>query len=175
MVTGNLTRRSGLRALLCANSVQVATESLFSSIKMVGATGFEPATSWSQTTRSSQAELRPVRSITIANAGLLVQAKRIEEGLDILGREGRTAAEHHHLVEPTPRQIDPHPHDRVTGLLDDQLAARMSAKLDRFLGPELAARAVDGAIAGMIEPLLDRLRVHLREIGIADDKDRLIR
>src|SRR5580698_886049 len=28
--------------------------------QMVGATGFEPATSWSQTTRSSQAELRPV-------------------------------------------------------------------------------------------------------------------
>ena len=26
----------------------------------VGATGFEPATSWSQTKRSSQAELRPV-------------------------------------------------------------------------------------------------------------------
>jgi hypothetical protein len=26
--------------------------------KMVGATGFEPATSWTQTTRSSQAELR---------------------------------------------------------------------------------------------------------------------
>src|SRR5438876_11555882 len=25
----------------------------------IGATGFEPATSWSQTTRSSQAELRP--------------------------------------------------------------------------------------------------------------------
>jgi hypothetical protein len=25
---------------------------------MVGATGFEPATSWTQTTRSSQAELR---------------------------------------------------------------------------------------------------------------------
>ena len=29
-------------------------------IKQVGATGFEPATSWSQTRRSSQAELRPV-------------------------------------------------------------------------------------------------------------------
>src|SRR5262245_34577739 len=26
---------------------------------LIGATGFEPATSWSQTTRSSQAELRP--------------------------------------------------------------------------------------------------------------------
>src|SRR5262245_29083241 len=27
----------------------------------IGATGFEPATSWSQTKRSSQAELRPVK------------------------------------------------------------------------------------------------------------------
>jgi hypothetical protein len=28
-------------------------------VSLVGVTGFEPATSWSQTTRSSQAELHP--------------------------------------------------------------------------------------------------------------------
>src|SRR5436305_10398891 len=33
-------------------------------LKKVGATGFEPATSWSQTRRSSQAELRPVQGGT---------------------------------------------------------------------------------------------------------------
>ena len=31
----------------------------FRSQRVVGATGFEPATSWSRTKRSSQAELRP--------------------------------------------------------------------------------------------------------------------
>ena len=35
----------------------------FGQKKMVGATGFEPATSWSQTTRSSQTEPCPDNSI----------------------------------------------------------------------------------------------------------------
>ena len=34
---------------------------VFRKVKVVGATGFEPATSWSQTKCSSQAELRSVR------------------------------------------------------------------------------------------------------------------
>ena len=31
----------------------------------IGMTGFEPATSWSQTRRSSQAELHPVRAASL--------------------------------------------------------------------------------------------------------------
>ena len=58
-----------LRLCLCCASVVQTTKSLHNSvfgnrrksfaIKVVGATGFEPATSWSRTKRSSQAELRP--------------------------------------------------------------------------------------------------------------------
>ena len=36
----------------------------------VGATGFEPATSWSRTKRSSQAELRPVVSNFLSHNAL---------------------------------------------------------------------------------------------------------
>ena len=41
-------------------------DSIFSTAgRKIGATGFEPATSWSQTRRSSQAELRPVNTVML--------------------------------------------------------------------------------------------------------------
>ena len=45
--------------------------------KMVGATGFEPATSWTQTTRSSQAELRSDNARMIAR--ITARAMRISK------------------------------------------------------------------------------------------------
>jgi hypothetical protein len=39
--------------------------------KMVGATGFEPATSWTQTTRSSQAELRSDASPSLQETAIV--------------------------------------------------------------------------------------------------------
>ncbi len=43
IVTGNLTRRSGVLALFCANSVQTSRDSEFSLAKMVRLAGLEPA------------------------------------------------------------------------------------------------------------------------------------
>src|SRR6516225_10613224 len=50
----------GDRILFDEESKKCATPTSVQCHCKVGATGFEPATSWSQTTRSSQAELRPV-------------------------------------------------------------------------------------------------------------------
>src|ERR1043165_1591750 len=53
--------------------------------KMVGATGFEPATSWTQTTRSSQAELRSDNGDIISKFACAatpnVTARRFPRGL----------------------------------------------------------------------------------------------
>jgi hypothetical protein len=43
MVTGNLTRRSGVRALSCANSVQIICECPVLQGKVVRIAGLEPA------------------------------------------------------------------------------------------------------------------------------------
>ena len=44
---------------MCSTVYSLKTPALFWPAAKIGATGFEPATSWSQTRRSSQAELRP--------------------------------------------------------------------------------------------------------------------
>src|SRR6516162_5837336 len=64
-----------------ANAASAVRAKRTSSASSVGATGFEPATSWSQTMRSSQAELRPVVSWTLSKIGWFGSKANYTSGL----------------------------------------------------------------------------------------------
>src|SRR5215472_6445119 len=121
---------------------------------MVGASGFEPPTSWSRTRRSSQAEPRP-DDPSLAGCRAIAQARTIEFVAE--SDPLRELPSVHEALERLPASCARFPHPLAVAEIRRALdAARTEIRSGRSNGASIEQRAA-AALAALEQPSLRRV------------------